>query len=226
MQIQNTTPWPDQFLRRLTAWCCRQADVPVRVLKRARFRQRHNEHRYSGRCWGSRILVSINPSPWVWPARTEHAGETTVLADAIEALVLVTAHEVGHTWQFRVARNIGHLIKTRRCERSAERIAVLTLAAFRADRPALLAAWGWAESPATPAPVATYEPEAAEEPETVGTPVRVAARTVRRVDPVAKLAAVEAKLVRWQRKLKTAQTYLKKYRRQQRYYQRRLATEA
>lgn len=59
MKIKNTTDWPDYFLRRLVAWCCRELQMPARNIREAVFRNRTG-FSYSGHCdlWG-RIVVSI-----------------------------------------------------------------------------------------------------------------------------------------------------------------------
>ncbi len=60
MKLINSTDFPDHFLRRMVAWCCKQIDCSPKILSGATFRNR-SHGAYSGRAWGSagRIVVRI-----------------------------------------------------------------------------------------------------------------------------------------------------------------------
>lgn len=59
MQLINTTDYPDQFLRRLVSWCCKQLKIPVKSIPEAKFRNQSG--RTTGRCWSyrGRIVISV-----------------------------------------------------------------------------------------------------------------------------------------------------------------------
>lgn len=59
MKLKNTTDWPDHFLRRMVAWCCRELDVPASYLRLATFTKYRGSFR--GRAWhrSRRILIRI-----------------------------------------------------------------------------------------------------------------------------------------------------------------------
>jgi hypothetical protein len=59
VKLKNSTSFPDYFLRRMVAWCCRQLEFPVRRVRYAQFRNR--ERGYSGHAWpgANRICVSV-----------------------------------------------------------------------------------------------------------------------------------------------------------------------
>ncbi len=62
MRLKNSTDWPDWFVRRMLAWCCREIGYPIRQLHEAQIRNRSRGH-YSGHAYygGRRIVVSIGP---------------------------------------------------------------------------------------------------------------------------------------------------------------------
>jgi hypothetical protein len=90
---------------------------------------------------------------------------------------------------------------------------VAGLRKFQANRAALLAEWGYVE----PAAAAVAEPAPAEQPQ----PEPAVARICKSRRPSLterRAAKVAADLARWQRKLKLAQTKVKKLRAKNRYY--------
>src|SRR5574343_1227785 len=138
MKLTNTTHWPDWFLRRMVAWCCRE--LGVKGLRAARFTECSDAFR--GRAWrGSRrILVRIGDVthyPEKYPGRV-HA-PTIILADRIEALLHVTAHEVAHHARWQDGQH-------RHREARVDGMTLPLLEKFRASRDALLAEWN--ETPA------------------------------------------------------------------------------
>lgn len=137
MKFTNTTDFADHFLRRMTVWIARELRVPTTTRGKVfpRLRQiRFTKYRqyWRGRAWSSgRVLVRIGPNEG-YPGRV-HA-PTYTIADNIEALVKVTAHEIAHlaNWQ--------ECSKTR--EARIDGIALGVLYKFRSMREDLLAQWG------------------------------------------------------------------------------------
>jgi hypothetical protein len=194
MKLKNSTDWPDHFLRRMAAWCCRQSGLPVRKLRRAEFRNRL-ARAYSGHAdWSGRIVCSIGPAER-FPLREDHRDgmSNEVMADRTEALVAITAHEVEHICQYREGRD-SKLTERRRSEPATRAHEVRVLRLFRANREALLAEWSAepAAKPAKPRPTRQQINEA----------------NTRKL------------LAAWERKLKLAKTKVSTYRRKARYYDR------
>lgn len=201
MKLKNSTDWTDHFLRRMVAWCCKQIGMPVRVVWQAQFRNRHMG--YAGRaCYDShRIVCSIGLAGFPMSPDDRPGMQNEAIADRIEALVALTAHELYHL----AARYVpAHRQKTRRHERFAsseqatrhEEVRVLRL--FRAERDALIAQW-------------SVEPEKRERPKLSIQEKRT--------------AKAQAALDRWQRKAKLAATKVKQYKRQVAYYDKALAAK-
>lgn len=137
MKLQNSTDFSDLFLRRMLAWVCRSVELPARSIRRAQFTTTLAAFR--GRAWSSmRLLVRIGDArhyPVVdhkYPGRVN--APTYSLADRIEALVHVTAHECEHLLDFYEYRSTIR-------EGSTEVRALVTLERFRAHREVLLAEW-------------------------------------------------------------------------------------
>jgi hypothetical protein len=190
MKITNSTDWAVHFLRRMTSWCCRQVGLPASKLRAAQFRNRTTSS-YSGHayCASGKIYCGIGPAshfPLPPDKRDGMAGE--VLADRVEALVAITAHEVEHVNQYRSGRydKLG-----RRLEANTRAVEVRVLRAFRAEREALLAAW-------------------------VAEPARAAKPVVSLEERRAAKAAAD--LARWNRKLALAKTKVRKLQIRVRYY--------
>jgi alkyl hydroperoxide reductase subunit AhpF len=189
MKIKNSTDWPVHFLRRMAGWCCRQVGLPASKLRQAEFRNRTTRS-YSGHAYyGGRVVCSIGPAhrfPLAPDTRDGMAGE--IIADRVEALVAITAHEVEHIHQFRT----GKMNKIAgRVEAHTRAVEVRVLRAFRAARETLLAEW-------------SVEPVRIEKPK--------ASIKERRASKAAD------DLARWQRKLKLAQTKVRKLKVRVRYY--------
>lgn len=153
--IKNTSHWPDHFIRRMLRWCTAQVEVPGGPLKRATFRKR-SRGEWSGHAYcGGRIVVSIGPvpSPVLWSGykracRPADGSDYLIIADQLEALIAVTAHELGHIAHFRR----GHY--GRGSEDLADARARYVLRMFREQRAALEAEWSAppAAKPARPKP--------------------------------------------------------------------------
>lgn len=123
MKIKNSTSWSDHFLRRMTAWCCRQNGLPVRRVREAVFRNRPKG--YSGTAylgWG-RIVVSTN---------------------TVDDLIVVTAHETAHL-MLENERKHNTEPSTNWHERQVAD-------AFQQNRDALLAEWSVEPNPRKPKP--------------------------------------------------------------------------
>lgn len=148
-------------------------------------------------CQG-RIVVCIgHASRFPTCSRTHRNGHKQSLADRLEALVWVTAHEAAHVLQRRV--------RTRQSgsgggsEIATEWLATPVVEQFRKMRDSLLEQWNAAPAVALRAP----QPNAVER------------------------RAVKARLdlERWQRKLKLAQTKVRKLKTRVRYYERCASTQ-
>jgi hypothetical protein len=131
MKITNTLPYPTHALRRMVGWVCRTLGMPVKRLRLATFARSRNQ--WGGLCYGrSRVGIRLGKNNR-YPTSHTRFGVTHVWADDWEILVAITAHEIGHSYDF-VDR--GH---TR--ERSADLQMRQVLDSFRASRDALLAKW-------------------------------------------------------------------------------------
>ena len=203
MKLTNTTDWPDWFLRRMMAWSCKEIGLPVREVRQAQFGKRRrgafNGHaRTSGLI---RVVIGPNESfptlPYLYPGRTSEAFLSPGYADAIEALIGVTAHELTHLrtyTQFRykpMIRKLRRGIHSERPTRFEERRVIET---FRANRDALLAEWSAppAAKPRKPRPSRQEQNE----------------------------AKARKLLAAWERKSKLARTKVAIYRRKVRRYDR------
>jgi hypothetical protein len=197
MKLKNSTSWPDHFIRRMAAWCCRQSGLPVRELRHAEFRNRKRS--YSGHAWMSgRIVCSIGRLGFPTQPDTRDGMQGEILADRLECLVAITAHEIEHICQYR--ENRSRALKNRRRSEPATRaheIRVLRL--FRANRESLIAEWS-----ATPKQRETIK------------------RTRQEIND----AKARKMLAAWERKLKLAKTKVAAYRRKVRYYDRVAATRS
>src|SRR3990167_5099169 len=102
MRLLNSTDFSGAFLRRMVSWCCQEIELSPRCLKQAKFRNRAT-CAYSGHAWGHRIVVSIGPDS-KYPVKEHkcpgYPGMSPRVADRIEALVAITAHELTHVREF------------------------------------------------------------------------------------------------------------------------------
>ena len=199
MKIQNSTNWSEPFLRKMVAWCARQVGAKIKWIPPIKF---HNAERgWSGRGGPTRVRVGISPNEKFSYTNTTgyRYGGVVIpdLADRIETLIAVTAHELRHVQQYAKKR-ILTLRKYKTVESDAMQAEIAALKEFRANRETLLAEWG-----AAPAETPKAKPTAA------GVIERRAAK-----------AADDLK--RWQKKLKTAANKVKKYRARVRYYERKI----
>lgn len=202
----NTTGWPTPFLRRMVSWVCRELEYPVRNLTGWYFRNK-TKGAYSGRahCHNTtrqRIVVSIGPETSYPTKDRTHRGvwSAGVLADRIEGLVFVTAHEIAHCDNVRrrntsrryaeAAGNYGG------SEEYTDRRAKAVLDVFREQRELLLSKWG---------PLAV-------EAESTKTESTVVAR---------RAAKAFQKEAEWEKKLKAAEAGLRKWKRKADYYRKK-----
>jgi len=202
MKWRNTSPWPKWFLRRMLAWIMREMEVPKTALRGVYFRKRTADY-WSGRAFGSarRIVVSIGnggyPARWSGYARAcrpQDGSDYLTINDSTEALVITTAHELGHIRHFAA----GHYGKG--SEELADPPARMILRKFREQRAELVAAW-------SAIPQKTAERLARGKPSVV--------------DKRAEKAA--AMLARWERKMKLAKTKVSAWRRKVAYYEKKAA---
>lgn len=201
MKIHNTTTWPTEFLRRMASWCCREVEYPSTGL---RVRFGNSRSQYSGLAYIGRnrigVRVSKDHARFPCPTLRHYTGAQELIADRVEALVHVTAHEIAHLEAHR------RRSKSRRggggggSEQLTDQVAFTVLRKFRRHRGELEAWWREpaAEKPAKP---------------------RTTAQERR-----AQVAAM--RLAEWTRRAKLAATRVKKYKRQVTYYQRVAARKA
>lgn len=195
MKIHNTTTWSSEFLRRMVSWCCREVDYPSTGLcvRFGNSRRQWGGLAYLGR---NRIGVRVSQHDADFPCRTRKhfTGAQELIADRVEALVKVTAHEIAHLEAYR------RRSRSRRggggggSEQLTDQVAFTVLRKFRRHRGELESWW--------------REP-VAERP----TKRRTTAQERR-----AKIA--EMRLAEWARRAKLAATKVRKYKRQVAYYQR------
>jgi hypothetical protein len=94
-RFENSTHWPDRFLKRMAAWCCRELDVPVRLIRHYRFRNSRSAWGGCARPWSKQISVCVGPASWFpHSCSTHRTGDT--FTDQLECLIAVTAHEIYH----------------------------------------------------------------------------------------------------------------------------------
>src|SRR5579859_4853375 len=109
-RFQNCTHWPDYFLKRMSAWCCRELEVPVRLIRHYRFRNSRRAWGGAARPWRKQITVGVGAASWFSRGCGIHQeGET--FTDQIECLVAVTAHEIYHVAAVHIPK---HRQSTRR----------------------------------------------------------------------------------------------------------------
>jgi hypothetical protein len=204
MKIKNTTDYPDHFLRRMTAWCCRQLEFRVGEVKLAVFRNR-SRRGYRGFADYTRRMISCTVHRTDgWPRPDNRPGmHGEALADRLEVLVNLTSHELYH---LAAKFDADHRQRTRGAgtrhasgERETRHASVLVLRAFREQRDALVAEWS--QPPARESkPRPTLQQQRA--------------------------AKAAAQLAAWERRAKIAANKVRRYRKQVRYYEQALATAA
>lgn len=199
MILRNTSSWTNRFLRRMLAWVCKEVDYPLQKIVEAEFGNR-TTRAYSGRAWASRrILVRVGPeSKFPAKSRVFRDGFTVgTMQDRLEALIVVTAHEVAH---LRNGRNTKG--KWGGTERYTDLQAKRVLEAFRENREALLTKWGQTTA------AKEVKEKTAEEPG---------------IRPDVKRRALNAarKAAEWERKLKLAKTKRSQWNKKLAYYQKR-----
>ncbi len=199
MNLRNSTDWSPWFLRRMLSWCCRELEGRVREVRSATFRNSRAAYGGCARTWLRAITVCVGTAdrfPISGQTMSELNGHRIELADRLEALVWVTAHELAHVFQ------AVEKVKTRRSgvaggsESATNWHARPVVEAFRAQREALLAHWN--------------EPPA------------LALRAPKPPLPEQRRQKVEADLARWERKLKLAKTKVAKLKQRVAYYEKRL----
>ncbi|MCI0539593.1 MAG: hypothetical protein L0Z50_30655 [Verrucomicrobiales bacterium] len=193
MKIKNTTDWPTWFLRRMAGWCCRQLELPALTIKLATFRNSRSAWGGAAYYWKGKITVCVGEAGHFPTKGYLHGnGHQNGIADRLECLVWVTAHEIAHCLQADTkTRGGGGGGGSEIC---TEWFAKPVLEKFRQCRDALLAEWN--EPPAIPA--RSPKPTVKE---------RRRAKSVN-------------DLTKWQRKLKLAQTKVRKLKVRVRYYER------
>lgn len=210
LKITNRSDWPDWFVRPVCRWIVSRAkitrDYEIELPKVT------DPRMWAGRAGSrhqrSRIHRRLTPSSgWPWQVRywRYQWSRPYLLANRIEAFVYLVSHEAAHA----TIGNPGRFRKPNgRCddalmESACETFAQGTVDAFRLSWPAVL----------------RHRVIAAARKHRASKRVKKS----RRADPSPKLAHAQGLLDKWQSKLKRAQTAIKKYRRQVKYYEGRVA---
>lgn len=133
-KIVNRTKWSNVFLRRMLKWCMKATGC--QRMRSATFGNK-SYGSWNGRAWPGQIIVRIGPDR-CFPTGEHHYpdrpnGPRYIIADRIEALVMVTLHETIHVRDFRKGIKIS--------ENDTEFRMIGRLNEFRAQRETLLAAW-------------------------------------------------------------------------------------
>lgn len=98
--VENTTDYPDSFLRKMVTWVRKQAELPPKEIWGIGFK--NTSFSFSGTAWRNRFVV-IRIGPESRYPMVPYYDKTKIprwLNRRIEALVFVTAHEVMHLRQF------------------------------------------------------------------------------------------------------------------------------
>lgn len=200
MKLKNSTTLSDRFLRRMTGWVRAEVGLPAAKLRQANFTKTRRYCR--GRAWSSgRILVRVNVNRTEgYPLNWHHRGVELNLPDALASLVYVTAHEVCHLLNWHVPGRDRELRQHRDLEPHCVRVGKRIMEMFLANREALLAKWN------EPGKERQIKPT-----------VSVSEK---------RTAKAQADLDRWLRKLKLAQTKVKKLKVKVAYYERKQAAES
>lgn len=181
----------------MLSWCCAQlGEIKVRDLGSVTFRNSRRAYGGVAYSWRRAITVCVGSADrFPTTSMTHRNGHSMALADRLEALVWVTAHEVAHILQAKARTRTRAQGGTAGSEIATEWHAAPVVEAFRAQREQLLAAW---EEP----PAVALRPR----------PSPVESRATK----------AQADLARWERKLKLAKTKVAKLRQRVTYYQKRL----
>lgn len=209
MNIKNTTEYPDYFLSRMLTWVCRELELPRAKLTEASFCNR-NDGLTSGRAWypDCRIHVSLGVVRWFkdppqdpeiqvrevrddWGKHSVPIWPSHLRTRQVDDLVRVTAHECFHVYAYVNDIRTRRIAKHHRPGSSEPQTRWherQVLRAFQAQREELLARWMRKPSRRAQAP----KPPAEE----------------------LERERVADHLKRWERKLKLAQTKVRRYRRE------------
>lgn len=192
MKLVNTSVYPTAALRVLIHFVMRAEQHELRYLKLLKV-TKCTTAAYRGRCNGKRILMRLGDAahfsaPIVNQYRKRSPGYT--VDGWKEGFVALFAHEAEH------ARHFSHKMGVD--EIGCEHAAVRALTAYREQREMVDAR---IKNDVEAERLAQQSREQ---------------KTIQARSPEAKLAALDAKIASWKKKLKTAQTYLKKYEKQRR----------
>lgn len=235
MRLRNTTDIPDYAIRRMTAWICKQLDYRVRGVKSLTVRNK-TYGGYSGHAHPSTkaITCSIPPArEWRTVCEAKHwtfrdfpsqacrfdgqgatidcmvelTGEEAVRERIKSKLLPLLAHEIAHLYlasigsRTRVSRRYGGRVSRGGSERQTEWHERKVVEAFLPQANKLVDLW-------------------------LAPPAERASQTAKSSVIELRAAKAAAALERWARKLKLAQTKLKKCKARIRYYEKSLAAKS
>lgn len=146
MDIKNTSGWNTPWLRKLIRFSARELDYDWARVRFAHFSKAHN-CRYRGGAWLDSHTIRVKVNPLNEYPVTDNALKRLpplLLMDAVELVVLITAHEIAHLERWdRFARPLWQRGgRDTECERATERLARDVLKAFRRERASPLQEWG------------------------------------------------------------------------------------
>lgn len=145
MRLTTSIGWNRPWLRQMVRFCCKQLDYPNERLNSATFTRCHNS-RYRGKVFLQTRVIRVKINPLNHYPFSDHVPKSlppVLVADPIELVVLITAHEVAHLERWdRFARKLRFEGKRDTfLEADTERHARRVLEAFRERRPSVLESW-------------------------------------------------------------------------------------
>lgn len=215
MKIQNTSDYPTPMLRKMIAWICKQHGMPAKWLKNVKATK--TNWWYRGRAWHSRILIRINKKQAGYPKEHTYGGRSAEngwpviqMNDAIDALVMIAAHEIFHVMENHTGKFKYSGSDRTKTEKRTEWETKRVLKIFQDNREQLLAEWMPAKTP-VPVTVVYPVPAAAADfaPPTNAVVIKLRDKA-------------KAMLEKWMRKMRMAKTKVAKYQRQVLYYEKKL----
>lgn len=212
MELRNTSRWPSVFIRHLMRWLCKTLDHPTPKTLGVVVRDSAKQH-VTGHAWGRhRITASARRHgirrQWLErDSRFHYAAEYPLRSD-LEAFVFLMAHELRH-----LNPDNSRGLTRQGYEQDANHAAGKAIEAFRSG--------GWREIRA--AMLAEVRGERAK---TRAAEQRHAAKVAERKSPEYRLANVQAKRARLERKVKALLSRIARHKRSERALERSIARKA
>ena len=216
LTIKNKSAWPDGFVRIVSRWIVKRAGIqwPYEIDLPATGKYRRYRNSWHGRGWRHRQRSVMNRRnscsfPYTIKDQRFQWSATHEVNNRLELWVYLIAHEAYHALpESRDRREPGSRKSQSRSsdEYKANEFANAAVAAFRVEWPKALKA-------RTRRAIRADRDKA----------IRAKERKASARGPQTRLARAQANMANWERKAKRARTAIKKYRRQVRYYEGRVA---